>query len=200
MKKNVIFRIAAIVLMCTLVTACFASSTFAKYTSQAKATDSAVVAKWDIEYDGTKLDVVGSPKNITVDIFNDSAIAGHNANDINKQKIAPGTNGSFTIAQITNESDVVADIAVTAIVTNTNNIPIKWSTDGSTWSDEFPSLATLSNTVNPGGTLGPVEGTTIYWQWAYYESAAQDNDDTTLGLAATAQVTVDLTITATQVD
>ncbi|MBQ1452212.1 MAG: hypothetical protein IIZ22_06065, partial [Clostridia bacterium] len=50
MKKNVIFRIAAIVLMCTLVTACFASSTFARYTTAYNGTGTITVAKWDVEF------------------------------------------------------------------------------------------------------------------------------------------------------
>lgn len=64
MKKNTIMRIAAVVLMCTLVTACFASSTFAKYTSQATGSDIVTVAKWDVKVDGEAF-----ADNMTFNIF-----------------------------------------------------------------------------------------------------------------------------------
>ena len=48
MKKNVMMRLAAILLVCVLATTCSISGTFAKYVTKAEATDTARVAKWGI--------------------------------------------------------------------------------------------------------------------------------------------------------
>lgn len=49
MKKNVMMRVAAILLVCVLASTCGISGTFAKYVTSAEATDTARVAKWGIE-------------------------------------------------------------------------------------------------------------------------------------------------------
>lgn len=190
MKKNLVMRIAAVVLMCTLVTACFASSTFAKYTSSVDAEATATVAKWSIMYKDTQLAVTGTAPTVTVDLFD--TIKHHSAGD-DASKLAPGTYGSFTFEDILNDSEVDANIAITGVVTNTSNVPIEWSLDGTTYSTIFPT-SIVEQDVAAGDTL---EGATIYWQWDF------DGDDTALGIAAQTvapEVSVELTITATQLD
>ena len=49
MKKNKLMRLASCLLVGTLLTTCAISGTFAKYTTQDAAADSARVAKWGIE-------------------------------------------------------------------------------------------------------------------------------------------------------
>ena len=49
MKKNVMMRIASILLVCVLVTTCGISGTFAKYTTNATSSDTARVARWGVE-------------------------------------------------------------------------------------------------------------------------------------------------------
>lgn len=49
MKKNVMMRIAAVLLVCVLATTCGISGTFAKYVTKAEGSDSARVAKWGVE-------------------------------------------------------------------------------------------------------------------------------------------------------
>ena len=76
MKKNVMMRIASILLVCVLATTCGISGTYAKYVTKAEANDTARVAKWGImlavtgdgvfaeEYDGEggKKTVISSNK------------------------------------------------------------------------------------------------------------------------------------------
>lgn len=143
MKKNVIFRVAAIVVMCALVTACFASSTFARYTSEASGGTSVTVAKWN--FDANEADISES------ETFNiATTIEGHNASDV-QTKIAPGTNGSFDI-ELKNTSEVAANYQV-AITTPS----------------DFPSVITVSTPANATGTLAPnaTATVTVTWDWPY---------------------------------
>ncbi len=203
MKKNVIFRIAAIVLMCTLVTACFASSTFAKYTSSATGSATATVAKWSIKYNGTQLAATSAPT-VTFNIFDtikDTALA--TEDDVINNKVAPGTSGSFAIADILNDSEVTANIGVKVkAVDNGSNIPIKFYKD---------SAMTQPITVTPNTTYfveaqdvdagQSATGATIYWAWDF--TANGDANDTALGIAAQGTAptyTITLEIVANQVD
>ena len=201
MKKNLVMRIAAVVLMCTLVTACFASSTFARYTSQATGTsDTAVVAKWSIVYDeDTQLAVSGNDATIEVNLF--ETINHHAATDV-ATKLAPGTNGQFAFEDIVNKSDVEAVVTITADVTNESNVPLQWSIDGgSTWSDALPE--TIVDAEKLDAIDGTLTGKTIMWKWDFNEDGSADEPDTALGIAARdadLEVSVDLTITATQLD
>ena len=53
MKKNRMMRLASILLVLVLMTSSVVGGTFAKYTTSATGTDSARVAKWGFESDGT---------------------------------------------------------------------------------------------------------------------------------------------------
>lgn len=201
MRKNTIMRIAAVVLMCTLVTACFASSTFARYTSEATGTsDTAVVAKWSIVYDeDTQLAVSGDNATIEVDLFK---TINHHAESDDETKLAPGTYGEFAFEDIVNESDVEAVVTITADVTNEANVPLQWSINGgTTWLEALPETIVDAQTLNAKD--GTLTGQKIMWKWDFNEDGSADDSDTALGIAArTADlgVSVDLTITATQVD
>ena len=48
MKKNRAMRIAALLLVLTMMTSCFVGGTFAKYTTKGTGTDSARVAHWGV--------------------------------------------------------------------------------------------------------------------------------------------------------
>ena len=206
MKKNVIFRIAAIVLMCTLVTACFASSTFAKYTSKVTAdTATATVAKWSIQVGADKFLEASPAPEVTFNIFD--TINHHHAKDV-QTKVAPGTWGEFTIDAITNKSEVTANVAVKVeSYSNPQNIPIKfYETKGGT--DDAPVFSdeiTIAEALKLIDTdLGPNEATdakTIYWEWNFTSNG--DTNDTALGVAAKTAAptyTITLSIEATQLD
>lgn len=211
MKKNTMMRIAAVVLMCALVTACFASSTFAKYTSAAKTdADTLTVAKWSIQVgtDKTEIAVTGTQPKVTFDLF--STISGHHDGDAT-DKIAPGTWGAFNIDTIKNNSEVAASILVKVnSVTNASNIPLKFyktmtpGADGAapTFSDAITvakdSLLVEDNEVKAGES---VDATTIYWVWDFEDD--RDVADTGLGIDAQTTAptyTIDLEIVATQLD
>ena len=51
MKKNVMMRVASLMLVMVLMTSSVISGTFAKYVTEGSASDSARVAKWGVEFD-----------------------------------------------------------------------------------------------------------------------------------------------------
>ena len=55
MKKNIMMRLSALLLVAVLLTTCVISGTFAKYVTTGTATDSARVAKWGVTVEA-KLD------------------------------------------------------------------------------------------------------------------------------------------------
>lgn len=91
MKKNRMMRLASILLVCVLMTTSVISGTFAKYTTQDAANDTARVAKWGVE-----LQVVGN-------LYGDS----YGANN----KIVKDDDTGITVQAVdyaTNATDVVA--------------------------------------------------------------------------------------------
>lgn len=205
MKKNLVMRIAAVVLMCTLVTACFASSTFAKYTSSGTATSVARVAKWDIDV-GTDGHLTAANPVIKFDLFDTAKLLdsdGTKETDVvasgTDVVIAPGTKGAFTLDTITNNSEVTAEVTVIikSINKSDSTIPVVLKQGEKTLKagDAIVNQAK----INPNG--GKLENVTpVDWEWVFSTGSAADQIDTTLGVAGNATITVELEIIATQVD
>ena len=171
MKKNKMMRIASVLLVAVLLSTCVISGTFAKYTSSANGTDTATVAKWDVSVEDVKLG--STAKNFTFDIFGD--------------KLAPGMSGTFEL-DITNNSEVNAVYSLDFTVTNASNVPIQFSTDGTTYSNDLTDVTdqTLSSGANK---------VTIYWKW----NTTSDAADTEFGIKDTLDtVKVDVVVTVSQ--
>lgn len=107
--------------------------------------------------------------------------------------IAPGTRGYFDIV-IKNDSQVNATYAIDYTV-NTRSIPVKFSVNGTDWFDDINYLDVRGVAINMGATAT----VTVQWMWEF-ERIDGDTQDTTLGSAATATLTVAAKVTATQVD
>jgi len=207
MKKNKMMRLASVLLVCVLMSSSMISGTFAKYTSTSSGTDSARVAKWSIKVEGTEIGVAGETQ-VAFELFstiNDANVkTGENDDNI----IAPGTSGSFAI-DIENLSEVTAKYTIALEETNTGNIPLQYSVNGTDWKDSIAEL-TMTELTDVEITMGTGTATkTVYWKWVFDGTAengpvhAEQTDvtDTALGNAGTAAtVTIKATITATQVD
>ena len=217
MKKNTMMRVASALLVAVLLSTCAISGTFAKYTSTASGSDTARVAKWSIEVNDTTNDIaVGNPS-ITFDLFNtvnDTANPDANdadvVDDANVAIIAPGTTGSYTL-DIWNTSEVTAKYAIEfEVVSNTNNIPIQYSLDGSTWKNTIAEIKIVDSDATTLPAQNGAKSETVYWRWAFDEETSgkhpdQTNaKDTALGITAddatAPSITIKATITATQVD
>ena len=195
-RSSMMVRLVAVLAVTMMFTMCFVGGTFAKYTSSATCTDSATVAKWDIKVGGTN---IATNDTFTFDLFKTIKDSNGTADETDMSPvdgtiIAPGTRGSFDIV-IKNDSQVNATYAIDYTVTNTNNIPVKFSVDGTNWFDDINYLDVRSVAINMGATAT----VTVQWMWEF-ERTDGDTQDTTLGSAATATLTVAAAVTATQVD
>lgn len=195
-RSSMMVRLVAALAVTMMFTMCFVGGTFAKYTSSATGTDSATVAKWDIKVGGTN---IATNDTFTFDLF--KTIKDSNGSDVESDMspvdgtiIAPGTRGSFDIV-IKNDSQVNATYAIDYTVTTTNNIPVKFSVDGTNWFDDINYLDVRSVAINMGATAT----VTVQWMWEF-ERIDGDTQDTTLGSAASATLTVSAAVSAIQVD
>ena len=195
MSENKILKFACMIMLVTIVAVSMVSGTYAKYTSTANGSDSAVVAKWDIKA-GAKnqeVSIVGSGATVAFNLFDTIKNSdGTTESNVTTGKIAPGTTGSFELS-IKNSSDVTVRYGINYTVTS-NNVPIKFSTDGgTTWTNTLANI-TPSNTTKIA--INSSKSVIINWKW---EFDAEGNDDTTIGKIAPT-VTVAAQLTVEQVD
>lgn len=127
MKKNRAMRIAALLLVLTMMTSCFVGGTFAKYTSGDNGSDMARVAKWGVEVEVKNFDM------FTTDYKTDDATATFtgdysvsSATGDRDDVMAPGTSGTFTNIAIKGTPEVAVDVIVEATVAVDGN----WVIDG----------------------------------------------------------------------
>lgn len=219
MKKNKIMRLAAALLMLTLLTTCAISGTFAKYTTSTTGTDSARVAYWGFNQDAET----------TIDLFDTeyTNVKSENGDNV----IAPGTEktSEFAFGYKTNSSnnlsapEVAYQLTVkaeafgnyTALDDNAN---FKWTlqksgeaaTEYNTVADLLAAIKALSGDESgtqqyaagnlPAAFTSANEVYTIGWKWAF-DGNNNDANDTVMGNAADLdRITLTITITATQVD
>ena len=215
MKKNSnrkVLGLVSIVLMFTLVSACLMSGTLAKYVTESTGTDTARVAKWDIN------------TNFTFELFKNSyatddsnyessiafSVTGENGDLV----IAPGTSGSYDFSITGGAPEVAYEIEI-AIVAAYNDAwaatgydPLVFTLDGAPVGNlndltaALSSSGTLSNYYAPLTDANAVNGIhTIGWSWPF--ESGDDESDTTLGELAMTQnleITFDVAVTATQID
>ena len=197
MRKNRMMRLASVLLILTLLTTSVISGTFAKYTSTASGSDTARVAKWSFKVGGTD---IATTNTITFNLFStiNEEDTTTDETDVKDGKIiAPGTGGSFGVV-LTNASEVNATYAV-ACTADEKTVPLQWSVDGVNWVNDIAALDISATAINMGATAN----VSLYWKWAFNDETVtgkNDTIDTELGKVGTAEPTVTLTITATQVD
>lgn len=197
MKKNIMMRIASVLMIAVLLTTCVISGTFAKYASTfTSETSTATVAKWAFTL-GTDPNKVALEETFNFDLFTTINDTGNTADeeDVADYKIAPGTAGSFAIV-LNNESEVNATYTITLEEVNAALVPIEYSLNGTDWEDDIATLNTsLEDTpIN----MGEDDSITIHWRWAFNDDS---NSDTTFGTASQAPtVEVKAQILVEQVD
>lgn len=197
MKDNKVVKFAILVLALVMIATILVAGTYAKYTSEATASDKVKVAKWSIKLGNQ--DITGSPTIQNIDLFGtilDTSTDAAETNVKSGKLIAPGVYGQFTLS-VENASEVDATVNMQLQLSQTT-IPLEFSTDKSTWSSTLPTVA--QSTLTPGTKTDDV---TVYWRWAYSTGEQGDTNDTALGIAAQnnpEEVTVSVKVTATQVD
>ena len=205
MKKNRLFVLGIITMFVAILSLTLVSGTMARYTSEISGSDTARVAKWSVLVENVD---AAEENNFTINLFktiidtkNDDVETDVKPGNGTDQIIAPGTKGSFEI-NLKNASEVTAAYAIDFTVTNSMNIPVKFSLTGAegSWVDSIEDIEfdnPDSPTNNALAANGGETSFTIYWQWAY---AGNDALDTNLGVDGSATITVDVKVTFTQVD
>ena len=225
MKKTKFMRAALLLLVLTLITSCFVGGTFAKYTTSTTGNDSARVAYWGFDqaavteiklFDATYDNVKSGNKDnvIAPGTFKTSTFAFGYTNYKTNKITAPEVAYTFGVkAEMTGN--------YTALDSNPN---FKWTlkasnaesaTEYNTVADLLKAINKLSGATDDSGTktyqpgeLPATFGTadanvnyTVGWKWAYSVNDDGDVADTAMGNATDlANVTLKITITATQID
>ena len=212
MKKNTIMRIAAVVLMCTLVTACFASSTFAKYTSEATNTDAATVALWKVSVNDD--DISAAAQDIEFDLFAETGVFDladvADENDLSGEVgvvdadvdtgalVAPGTWGKVQF-ELKNESEVNAKYKV-YIKSLATTLPLQFSADGKDWVDADDIGAPYVLKADDIDMKTGTDTAYLYWKWTFSPDDEAYSDDTLLGAAGTADCQIEAGVLFEQAD
>lgn len=212
MKKNKLFIIGLVTVFVALLSLTLVSSTFAKYVTTGNGSASARVAKWGFKE---------VTMNLENDLFKKVYLTGTSENVKSTAKvIAPGTEGSASFGFTYDKTGTIAapEVAYKFTIEATgdcdetikNNPSIKWYLDEAEYTFEGLLAAIKALSGNPTGTntyeAGQLPTTdsdgkfmhTVKWVW---EFDGNDTGDTTMGnAAALAQVTLSITVTATQID
>ena len=214
--KNKFMRIAAVALMLCLVTTCAISGTFAKYTTEGTATDSARVAKWGI--------TVSAPTDKAFAVQYED-VTGDNGVQVKaaEQVVAPGTEGTLPTPIISGTAEVAVEVIVEATITLTGwevnsdeYCPIvftvgteTYGTDDTNATNKSATVAALITavekaiedyTANYGAneTIATIPAAT--WAWEFEVNDANNELDTELGRAASAKIGYEIVVTVNQLN
>lgn len=111
-RSNKLMRTSAVLLVLTLITACFAGGTLAKYVSKGEGTDTARVAKWGVTVTGAG-DAFKKEYATDDDTVKDS-IGVSVKSDVSV--VAPGTSGEFKGISLSGTPEVAVNIKTTATI------------------------------------------------------------------------------------
>lgn len=199
MKKNRTTRLVVLVLFLAIVTAVIISGTFAKYTTSVNGTGSATVAKWAV---ALKADGESFTDGKTFTLADTTV-----NNKVAEGKIAPGTDGSFSLSIDATGSEVAIHYVVE--ISSLTNVPTNLKFYKNSISDENVISVSDDKFVIEGDiALADVATEVtlpIYWAWAYETGAvtegvaAGDAADTQDGVDAET-MTFNVKLTATQAD
>lgn len=204
MKDNKRTKAVLIVVLIVILGLIIIAGSYARYVTTMTGADTATVAKFKVGSNTTSE---------TFDLFTTAVkeVDGSTAEaDVAEGKIAPGTGGKFKV-DLTNDSDVTVDYTLSLKEkSNTSNIPVEYSLDGTTYvtAAKFAELASSKGQLAIGSTKQTTTSVTIYWRWAIegssstnYTTAQTNEKDTELGQTAVAPtLTVEVSSTFTQVD
>lgn len=229
MKKTKFMRAALLLLVLTLITSCFVGGTFAKYTTSANGSDTARVAKWGFKPTTiTMTDLFKTAYDETVKAGDNpqSDVIAPGTKGEAKFGFTYGGADGITAPEVAYNFTVKADMegSYTSLDDNPN---FKWTlAKGNETATEYNNVADLLAAIKAlsgdasgtkkydAGQLPEAFGTatantncTVGWKWAFETKNGtevdpnQDTTDTAMGNATDlANVTLKITVTATQID
>ena len=218
MKKNKMMRAASGLLIATLLTTSVISGTFAKYTTQDSASDTARVAKFGVTVTATSDSMFSNTYGKTDNTYTvgDNTVVGEGSAKV----VAPGTSGTLTqvtlsgkpevAVRVTNEATV--DLGDNWVVNTTYYCPLEVTVGadtlkGTTYPDADAFESAIKEKIDactadyaPGTDLNGETSAApvVSWKWAFEGNG--DAKDTALGNAANAQISVTIKTTVTQID
>lgn len=195
MKKNVMMRIASVLLICVLVTTCGISGTFAKYVTTRTGSDEARVAKWGFGTTAIELELFATDYTDAVSSETDNIVA-------------PGTGKEYTIVLIpAGQKAPEVTYSFDATITQTGDATLAsqlvWYFNDEATELTFAELQTkISDYFRyaqiDANQLPTNKSVKIAWEWPFEDG--NNSDDTTLGDNGTADITVTISFTATQIN
>lgn len=185
-KRRKIGKLGIAALAAAMITTCLIGGTLAKYTSEAKATGSAAVAKWSVKFSEGSTAFTGDSHTFTL------KDTGVNAANVTDGKIAPGSTGSVELSVDGTGTETAYKYSITLDKSGLNGVPVKFYSD-SAMNTEVTTANLVSDKAVALNAANKNEKTTLYWKWA----GADDTADTTAGTTA-ATGTFKVTLTATQ--
>ena len=213
MKKNIMMRLSALLLVAVLLTTCVISGTFAKYVTTNSAEDSARVAKWGVTVTvaSSAFEKEYAATDTETEITN-TVVA---AVDV----VAPGTSGTLATVALSGAPEVAVEVKYEATlnleyweVAGTYYCPLvitvgldKFAGKDYSTADAFEAAVkaaidayTEEYDANTDLSSSASNAPTISWEWAF---EGDDVKDTALGDAATAPtIEFELSVTVTQID
>lgn len=198
MKGSKLPKLAALLLVLTLVTTCFVSGTFAKYVSEGEGEDAARVAKW-----GVKVEIAGDGFKTT-----------YGKDEVNANVDGPTVVSSTTEKVVAPGGEFYCPLVFTIGDTKINGLDYSSTTAGGEGSFESAIRTAIQNATTKeyeaGTDLSAAgEGITYSWTWPFQNATGtatnQDDElDTLLGDNAAngqpATISITVTTTVTQID
>lgn len=198
MKGSKLPKLAALLLVLTLVTTCFVSGTFAKYVSEGEGEDAARVAKW-----GVKVEIAGDGFKTT-----------YGKDEVNANVDGPTVVSSTTEKVVAPGGEFYCPLVFTIGDTKINGLDYSSTTAGGEGSFESAIKTAIQNATTKeyeaGTDLSAAgEGITYSWTWHFQNATGtatnQDDElDTLLGDNAAngqpATISITVTTTVTQID
>lgn len=219
MKKNVMMRIASVLLVAVMLTTCVISGTFAKYVTSGEGTDTARVAKFGVAITANGTTFANAyqddPVNAAVEVKSTVNV------------VAPGTGKEMASMTLTGTPEVAVKVSYVADFALSDNwtveggvfyCPLKINVegtvvDGATFDNKADFEAAVEALINgwtktydAGTDLSTVgtDSVSVSWEWPFSTSAENDAKDTWLGNQAAAgnpaTVTLNIKTIVTQVD
>lgn len=178
-----------------VVTASIVVSTYAQYATSVTGEDTARVAKFSFELNGTEA-ASATPISLPISLFADSYLSNYVVGESGAKVVAPGTSGYVNISlKNTGEVEIVPVWTITE--QNVNNIPLVYAVTTSASapaSGEWKSAAALSVSSVSLPVGSNAQEFYLHWKW----DTSSDVADTSLGTTGTATVKVTVGIAITQ--
>ena len=152
MKKNVMMRVASLLMVCVLATTCGISGTFAKYVTEGTGTDSARVAEFGVRITANGETFTDTYQGIEAGWTSKDTVDGQG-----EDVVAPGTSGDMVSMKLTGAPEVAVRVTYEATVFDLDNwtlydgtteyCPIVFTINGETYGTNDTAATNKRSTV-----------------------------------------------------